>query len=149
MRWFRMMHYQLLLCWIVSPLLLPLHLPAQTQPQSIGPSLQLYVDGQPFTGDSITLSTLLRADSIATGKYWVVVEAVHMWVSGVCINAQGIYDIPIANGRLTPQAKKLLRQLNGRHWVSFVCEQARRIFGDSITVGLRSLYVLPDKTGPR
>lgn len=144
MRWFRMMHYQLLLCWIVSPLLLLLHLPAQTQPQSIGPSLQLYVDGQPFTGDSITLSTLLRADSIATGKYWVVIEAVSMEVSGVCINAQGIYGMPIANGRLTPQAKKLLRQLNGRHRVSFVSEKARRIFGDSISVGMRHLYVLRD-----
>jgi hypothetical protein len=117
---------------------------AQAKPDA--PKLVLFIAGKPFVADSIPLSTILQADSLSTNKSWIRLEkaTITFYGPGVCIDGQGVYNLPLPKGKLTSDAKKMMEQLKGNFYVSFECEKAIRIFGDDITVGMLTVKILKD-----
>lgn len=117
---------------------------SRAQAISDPPKLVLFIDGKPFVGDSIPLSTILQADSLSTNKSWIMIEkaTITFYGPGVCIGGQGVYTLPLPKGQLTSAVKKMILQLKGNYYVGFECEQAVRIFGDKISVQLLSMKIL-------
>jgi hypothetical protein len=110
------------------------------------PKLVLFIAGKPIVADSITLSTILQADSLSTNKSWIRLEkaTITFYGPGVCVDGQGLYEISLPKGKITTEAKKMMKMLKGNYNVSFESEKAVRIFGDDITVGMLTVKVLKD-----